>query len=109
MKHILTSTKKTNVCTRWHSQALIDLQIADHAWLQIIICHQIALKLVIRWYFSAVHIFFWCRVIFCLHIFDLRELAAGSEALKHRGLGFWAVGRNTRCRIGWPEELLQRS
>merc|ERR1712087_370508 len=46
VQDVLASDQETDVRSRGKRQALVDLQVADHARLQILISHQVALELV---------------------------------------------------------------
>merc|ERR1719487_702054 len=63
MKNILASDQEANVRTGWHSETLVNLQLTNHAGLQVLICHQVALELVVRWDLSAVEILLGCRIV----------------------------------------------
>jgi len=87
VKNIHTGTEEANVCTRWQCQALVDLKLAHHSWLQILISYQVALKLVECWDLGAIQILLWSGVVLCLHILHRGGAGRRNEALRLHAFG----------------------
>mmetsp|Transcript_90724 Transcript_90724/g.234265 ORF Transcript_90724/g.234265 Transcript_90724/m.234265 type:complete len:210 (+) Transcript_90724:141-770(+) len=102
VEHILAGDQEADVRTRGQRQALVDLEVADHARLQVLIRHQVALELVERRDLGSLEVLLRSRVVLRPHVADLGLPVLGAEGLQGRSS---LLGRRL---AGGPEEGLQR-
>merc|ERR1719515_27720 len=103
MEHVLASDQEADVSTRGQCETLVNLQLANHARLYIVVLDKVALKLIVCGNLRTIKIFFWCGVVLCFHICDPWQSHLWSKVC--RWLLVRRCGYLTACR---PKELLER-
>mmetsp|Transcript_66725 Transcript_66725/g.206346 ORF Transcript_66725/g.206346 Transcript_66725/m.206346 type:complete len:220 (-) Transcript_66725:45-704(-) len=106
VEHVLPRHEEADVRARGEGQALVDLQVAHHAGLQVLVRHEVALELVERGDLGPLEVLLRGGVVLRLHVLELGAALLRAEAL-HSGCRLRCGHRARASR--WPEEGLQRA